>query len=411
MARGIHRLSAVRVSRLRKRGFYSDGGGLYLQVARGGSKSWVFRFKTRGRAREMGLGSLNTVSLSDARKKARDARELRDQGRDPIEARNAQRAALASERARATTFEQAASAYVAAHRDGWRNDKHKAQWESTIATYAEPLIGALSVDAIDTALVMKVLEPIWTATPETASRLRGRIEAILDWAKVRGLRVGENPARWRGHLAKLLPAPSKVRRVKHHAALPYLEIGAFMTDVRSREGIAARALDFTILTAMRTEAVIGAKPIEISKPQRVWTIPGHRMKGGLEFRVPLSDAAMAVIEQLRGESEGEFLFPGQRPGRPLSNMAMLTFLQRRLGRSDLTVHGFRSTFRDWAAERTNFPNEVAEAALAHTISDKVEAAYRRGDLFDKRRSLMDAWATHCERPAAIGAVVDFRSAS
>ena len=290
------------------------------------------------------------------------------------------------------TFNECTKQYLAAHSAGWRNAKHSAQWSSTLKTYVEPVIGSLSVHAIDTALVMKIIEPLWSKKPETASRLRGRIEAVLDWATVRGFRQGENPARWRGHLDKLLPARARVRKVKHHAALPYDELPTFMIGLRAQEGVAARALEFLILTAARTGEVIGARPDEIK--DKVWTVPAGRMKASKEHRVPLSESAFAVVETLREEHGGAHLFPGGKRDKPLSNMAMLALLDR-MGRSDLTAHGFRSTFRDWAAECTNYPNEVVEMALAHTISSKVEAAYRRGDLFEKRKSLMSDWATFC----------------
>ena len=302
-----------------------------------------------------------------------------------------------------------------------RERKHAAQWEATLATYAEPIIGALPVQAVDTALVMKVLEqevrdaldkptaPLWTARPETASRLRGRMESILDWAKVRGHREGENPARWRGHLDKLLPARAKVRKVKHHAALPYDEVPNFMTVLRAQEGIAARALEFAILTAARTGEVIGARWGEIDIGEKLWTVPAIRMKAGKEHRLPLSARAVAILKEMKplrqvsdGQNEADaFVFPGGKHGKPLSNMAFLMLL-RRMKHDDLTAHGFRSTFRDWAAERTNFPSEVAEMALAHAVGDKVEAAYRRGDMFERRRRMMTAWATFCavSKPAA-----------
>ncbi len=384
---------------------YADGGGLYLQVtvtARDGepAKSWSYRYMFHGKAREMGLGSLNAVSLQQARRKALDCRWQRQDGIDPIEARKAARDQAALDAANAITFKSAAASYIDSHRTGWRNAKHAAQWVVTLSTYAEPIIGGLPVQTIDTALVLKVLEPIWTDKPETASRLRGRIESVLDWAKVRGYRQGENPARWRGHLDKLLPAPAKIRRVEHHAALAYAELPDFMAALRAQEGISARALEFAILTAARTGEVIGARWSEIDLAQDVWIVPANRMKAGKEHRVPLIPRAIAVLRELepkhpvRSAADDSFLFPGAKVGRPLSNMAFLMLL-RRMGRNGLTAHGFRSTFRDWAAERTNFPSEVPEMALAHVVGDKVEAAYRRGDLFDRRRRLMDAWAGFC----------------
>jgi integrase len=381
---------------------YSDGGGLYLQVTGAGAKSWIFRFSLNGRAREMGLGSLSAVSLADARSKAGDCRKLRQEGVDPIESRNAMRQQAALDAARAITFKDAAAAYIAAQRTGWHNAKHAAQWASTLATYAEPIFGSVSVQEIDTGLVLEALEPIWATKPETAGRVRGRIEAILDWAKVRGYRTGENnPARWRGHLDKLLPARSKVRAINHHAALPYNDLPQFIVALRGQEGIAARALEFTILTAARTGETIGARWDEIDLAEKVWVVPAGRMKAGKEHRVPLTPRVLAILEDLKAvrTCEDEFVFPGGKRGKPLSNMAMTAVL-RRMDRGDITVHGFRSTFRDWAAERTNFPGEVVEMALAHAVGDKVEAAYRRGDLFDKRRRLMAEWGRYCGAPKA-----------
>jgi integrase len=289
--------------------------------------------------------------------------------------------------------------YVASHRAGWRNPKHAAQWQATLATYAEPVIGDLSVQRIDTALVLKVLEPIWRVKPETAGRVRGRIESILDWAKVRGYRTGENPARWRGHLDKLLPPRSRVRRVEHHASLPYAELPGFLVSLREQAGIAARALEFAILTAARTGEVIGARWGEMDLLDKTWTLPAARMKSGREHRVPLSAHALAILKEMQAHrhAEGAFVFPGSRNGKPLSNMAFLMLL-RRMDLGDVTAHGFRSSFRNWAAERTSFPAEVAEMALAHTVSDKTVAAYNRSDLFERRRRLMSAWTTFCTVP-------------
>jgi integrase len=407
MAKRVERLSALAVAKATEPGLYADGAGLYLRVGRGGAKSWAFRFMRNGVAREMGLGGLMKVSLADARRKAIDVRLQLSNGVDPLARRQNDAAnRQATERlaaARSMTFDQCADAYIRAHEGSWRNAKHRKQWSSTLATYVLPVFGSLPVQEIDITLLMRVLEPIWSLKPETANRVRGRIEAILDWAKVRGFRAGENPARWRGHLDHLLPARSKVRQVKHHAALPYDELGALMKDLRGCEGVAAAALEFLILTVARTGEVIGARWPEIDFKNRIWTLPLERMKGRREHRVPLSKPAMAVLERMRGQG-ADFIFPGLNPGRSLSNMALLVLLGR-MGRGDVTAHGFRSTFRDWAAERTNFPREVAEAALAHAIDDKVEAAYRRGDLFEKRRRLMDAWAEFCAKSVDGRAVV------
>src|SRR5262245_14761333 len=403
MARTVGKLSALKVGRRLKPGMYADGAGLYLQVTGAGAKSWIFRFSLHRKAREMGLGSLSAVSLSDARTKAAECRRLRDEGVDPIEARKARHVQAVLDAAKTLTFKEAAERYIASHRAGWRSQKHASQWESTLATYAEPVLGRLSIQAIDTGLVLRVLETIWKNRSETANRVRGRIEAILDWAKVRGLRQGENPARWRGHLDHLLPAPAKVRRVKHHAALPYGELPDFLASLREQEGMAARALEFTILTAARTGDTIGAVWDEVNTSDTVWTIPPDRMKAGKEHRVPLSSHALAILGEAKNAraAESEFIFPGRKAGKPLSSMAMAELL-RRMGRHDITVHGFRSTFRDWAAERTSFHSEVVEMALAHAVGNKVEAAYRRGDLFEKRRQLMDEWATYCNTPAGSG---------
>jgi integrase len=418
----IGKLKALNVARERRPGMYGDGGGLYLQVTKSGAKSWIFRFwvperdlatghlvrdaltkKIRGRVREMGLGSCLTVSLAEARDRALECRKLRERDIEPIAAREAAKQEAALERARALKFKDAAATYVAAHRAGWKNDKHVAQWSATLQTYAYPVIGELPVQAIDTTLVMKVIEPIWSTKPETAGRLRGRVESVLDWATVRGYRRGDNPARWRGHLDKLLPARSKVRKTRHHSALPYAELPAFLTSLRMHEGIAARALEFTILTAGRTGEVIGARQTEFNIREKVWMVRAERMKSGKEHRVPLSDRALELIP-IETMGDQDYVFSGGRPGRPLSNMAMLKLLER-MGRDDLTVHGFRSTFRDWASERTNFPNEVIEMALAHAIESKTEAAYRRGDLFEKRRRLMDAWAEYGTSAGATGKIV------
>jgi integrase len=408
MPRSEKKLGALDVKNATRRGYYSDGGGLYLQVGASGSKSWVFRYKVGGKLYEMGLGPLHTVGLAEARTRARQCREHRLDGLDPLAVRNAARMQAKLDAAKAMTFAACAEGYISAHRGAWHNDKHAAQWPSTLSQYVYPIFGALPVQAIDTALVMKAIEPIWNEKPETASRVRGRIEAILDWATVRGYRTGENPARWRGHLDKLLPKKTKVRRVEHHAALAFAAIGVFMGELRKQDGVGARALQFAILTAARTGEVIGAGWDEFDFTERLWTVPAERMKAGKEHRVPLSDAPLAILEELSKFRQGDFVFPGRRTGQPISNMAM-TMTLRRMGRGGLTVHGFRSTFRDWAAERTGFPAEVAEMALAHTVADKVEAAYRRGDLFQKRRQMMDAWARFCMTPVN-GKVVSFAAA-
>lgn len=406
MQRAFNQLSARRVTAESKKGRYADGGGLYLQVSDSGAKSWLFRFKMDGRARQMGLGSVNTISLADARVAAHAARKLVYEGTDPIEDRKAKRNAKRLESVSEKTFQKCAAAYITSHQAGWKNTKHSAQWTSSLENHVYPEFGEISVSAVDTGLVMRVIEPIWRTHTETASRVRGRIEAILDWATVHGYRKGENPARWKGHLDKLLPKKSKVSKVNHFTALPYTEIGEFMVDLRKREGIAAIGLEFLILTAARTGEVIGAKWDEIVDD--VWTIPEGRMKAGAEHRIPLSPLAVSALKRARKLSHSDYIFPGMDSKRPMSNMAFLKLIER-MDLKGTTAHGFRSTFRDWAAEQTNFPREVAEMALAHTVADKVEAAYRRGDLFEKRRKLMEAWSTYVSKPKiANGAVISIR---
>lgn len=347
MARQIEKLSALGVSKVTKPGYHGDGAGLWLQVSPSGSKSWIFRYTRAGKQREMGLGATHTVSLAEARVKAKECRlKLLDQV-DPLEARHVRNQALALERARAMTFDQCAQAYIAAHRSGWKSEKHASQWENTIAAYATPIIGFMPVADVDTALVVKVLSPIWREKTETATRLRGRIESILDWATVSKYRQGENPARWRGHLQNLLANPNKVAKVVHHPALPWQEIGVFMADLRGREGIAARAVAFTILTACRSGEVRGAKWSEIDLQTAVWTIPAERMKAGREHRVPLSAAALALLRSLG--RLGDTVFPGRKMDSALSDMS-LTAVLRRMDWQEITIHGFRSTFRDWCAE-------------------------------------------------------------
>jgi integrase len=383
MAREMGKLAAVQLNRL-PAGLHGDGGNLWLQVTDTGARTWVFRFRHSGKARAMGLGPLHTISLAKARIKARECRELLLSGVDPIDARKAKRAGELVAAAKMLTFQECAKQYIASHQAGWRNVKHAAQWPSTLAAYVYPVIGALPVQTIDVTLVMRVLEAIWTAKPETASRVRGRIESILDWATARGYRSGENPARWRGHLENLLPAKRKVRRAKHLAALPYVEMSAFVADLRRTEGISARALEFAILTAARTGEITGARWDEIDAEGRLWTIPAARMKAGHEHRVPLSKAAQAILAGLA--HHGSRIFP-------ISERTMRDLLGKL--RPGITVHGFRSSFSDWCAEQTPFPSEVRELALAHAVGSKVEAAYRRTDLAEKRRELAEAWARFC----------------
>jgi integrase len=402
--RHSNRLSAVMVAKKTKPGRYGDGNGLVLQISKWRTKAWLFRYERDGRERQMGLGPVSVLTLAEAREKARECRKVLLNGIDPIDARRSDRMQARVEAARGVTFRQCAESYIAAHEAGWRNEKHRAQWKATLATYAYPIIGQLSVAMVDTALVVKVIEPIWATKPETAGRVRGRIESILDWAKVRGFRAGDNPAQWRGHLDKLLPSRRKMRPVKHHAALPYAEMPTFMLELRNRDGISARALELTILTALRTGEVIGARWPEFDAKAKIWTIPARRMKGGREHRVPLCDRAIKILSSL--PREGEFLFPGARKGEPISNMAMLELMRGM--RPGFVPHGCRSTFRDWAAEMSNYPNHVVEMALAHVIGDKVEAAYRRGDLFEKRRRLMAEWERYCARINEVANVMTLR---
>ena len=405
MARKINQLSAAQVAKETRPGRYGDGGGLWLQVSQFGTKAWIFRFMLNGRARQMGLGSVDTFSLKEARERARLARQQLADGVDPIEARNERKAAARAEDSKRVTFADAAALYIKAHAPGWRNAKHADQWANTLDTYAKPVIGDLSVADIDTGHVMKILEPIWSEKPETASRVRGRVEAVLDWARARHYRTGDNPARWKGHLDHLLPAKAKVAKVRHMPALPYAELPAFMGRLADMESVSARALEFTILTAVRTNETIGARWSEIDLTTKTWTIPADRMKADREHRVPLCDRALDILASLPREDGNDHVFIGGRKGRGLSNMAMLELLRGMDGVSGVTVHGFRSTFRDWAAESTNFPREIAEAALAHVLKDKTESAYQRGDLLEKRRRLMSAWDGYCTGPARRAGVV------
>ncbi len=398
MARQTNKLTARSVASITKPGFHGDGNNLWLQVTKSGTKNWAFRYTFQGKAHTMGLGPVSLVDLKEARQKAQDARKQLLNGIDPLEQKKADAVAQRLEQANSITFKKAAEEYIESHKSGWKNAKHAAQWSSTLDTYAYPEFGELPVGSINVGLVMRVLEPIWMKKAETASRVRGRIEAILDWAKVRGYRTGENPATWKGNLDHLLPARSKVRRVKHHAALPYAEVGDFIKELREQQGTAARAFEFTILTAVRTGETLGATWAEVDLESKTWTIPAERMKADKVHRVPLSERAVNILKAVGQEfsmKPDRPLFPGQRVKKSLSNMAFLMLL-RRMEKEGITAHGFRSTFRDWAAEQTSFPQEVAEMALAHTIANKVEAAYRRGDLFEKRRELMDDWAGFCE---------------
>jgi integrase len=346
----------------------------------------------------MGLGPVQSISLAEARKTAAQLREQLKHPTlpiDPLAERQSQKQKLKMQSRRKMTFKSCAEAYIAAHRLEWKNEKHIQQWENTLTSYAYPLLGDLPVESVDEALVVKVLLPIWQEKTETAKRLRGRIESVLDWATFNKHRQGENPARWKGHLEHSLAKPSKVAKVVHHPALPYTDIVEFMAQLRKSDGVGARALEFLILTAARSGEVRGATWAEVDFQQKIWTIPASRMKMGREHRVALSDAALQILSNLPRLEGCDFIFPGSKVSSPMSDMT-LTAVLRRMQRSDITVHGFRSTFRDWAAETTNYPNELAEMTLAHVVSNKVEAAYRRGDMLDKRFSMMNEWATYCD---------------
>lgn len=409
----LNKLSAAKVAKSSKPGYLLDGGGLYLQVTPRRSngvpdearrtadlvaKSWCFRYRDRttGKLRELGLGPFPDVSLDEGRQKAADLRALLRAGKDPKAERDAQRAARIVESAVKMSFDKAAAACIADKRAGWKNAKHAEQWVSTLATYVSPVIGSLPVSAIDLPLVRRVPDPIWTTKNETASRIRQRIESVLAWATVSGYRQGENPARWRGHLDHILPKPSKVQKNEHHAALHFSKIGSFIASLGSQSGIAARALEFAILTAGRTNEVIGARWEEFDLGKKLWTVPPERMKAGKEHIVPLSERAIQILLDLDQVKDGPFVFPGWKAGTPLSNMAMSKLLQR-MGQDDITVHGFRSTFRDWAGEETHFERELIEHALAHQLKDKAEAAYARSTMPEKRRKLMEAWSVRCSR--------------
>lgn len=401
MPKKAKELKALEVQRIAKPGLHAVGGvaGLHLQVLQSGARSWLLRVVIGSKRREMGLGGYPDVPLALARDKAREAREKISQGTDPIGERKAAVSALRAARGAEITFEVAASKFIEAKAAEWKNAKHADQWSNTLAAYAFPIIGKMQVSDVALPHVVSILEPIWTTKTETATRLRGRIESVLDWAAVRGFRNGENPARWKGHLDKLLPKPGKVAKVEHHPAMHVDEVAGFLADLRNRTGMAPRALEFLVLTATRSGEVRSARWAEIDLEAAVWTIPADRMKAGREHRVPLSEPALAMLRDLPRLEGSDLVFWAPRGG-VLSDMT-LTAVMRRM-KLEAVPHGFRSTFRDWASERTNYPRDVAEMALAHAIGDKVEAAYRRGDLFEKRRRMMLEWAKHCQtiRPAA-----------
>jgi integrase len=403
------RISSKRLTDLRCKnaplGTHSDGGGLYLQV-RPNSKSWIYRYTIGGKQTWLGLGPYPAITLAQAREKAAQAFLVRTVGADPLAQKRAARASLSqrrAEQANTLTFNQAAGQYIASHRAGWRNVTNAHQWTASLRTYVSPVFGDLPVQVVDVGLVMKALEPIWHTLPDTASRIRGRVEAILDWARVRGYRAGENPARWKGHLDHLLPRPSKIKTSRHHASLPYSEIDVFMALLRGRDGVASRALEFVILTAARKNEVIGMRWGEVEFATKVWVVPAARMKAGREHRVPLSNQAIKLLCRMQQMRENEFVFPGQHRAT-LSPSAIDRLLRSRM-KFGACMHGFRATFRTWAAERTAFPREVVEAALAHAVGDKVEVAYQRSDLLAQRHRLMADWADCCDGKTGITAEV------
>jgi integrase len=402
-------LTALEVGRLKAPGLHPVGGvpGLALQVTPTYARSWILRATVGTKRRDMGLGPFPGVTLAQAREKARGAREQIEQGTDPILRREQAQSLLRAQQAAAITFEQAARAYIDSKSAEWKNVKHAAQWGATLETYAFPVIGKMHVSDIQQAHVLTVLEPIWSTKTETATRVRGRVELVLDWAKVRGYRSGENPARWRGHLDKLLPAPKKITKVEHHPAVPVKQVAQFYADLGERAGTAARALEFALLTAARSGEVRGASWSEIDLDAKLWTVPGERMKAGKLHRVPLSPVALKLLRSLPRVEGSDLLFPATRGGQ-LSDMS-LTAVMRRMG-LEYVPHGLRSTFRDWVAECTNHPRELAERALAHTLTNDVEAAYQRSDVLEKRRSLMQDWAKFLATPHAVtGTVIGMHS--
>lgn len=393
MARSLHRLNPLKINKIEKPGYYGDGGGLYLQVSQYDTKSWVFRF-TLQKKREMGLGPLHDIPLKKAREIAQECRLLVREGIDPIVHRKERRALAQNKTAAYMTFKECAERYIRNNQAGWSNPKHASQWTSTLETYAYPVIGPLPVSHIETAHIMEILEPIWAEKNETARRVRGRVEAVLDAARVAKQRTGENPSRWKGHLDKLLPASFKVVKVVHHPSMPYSDVSNFIALLRAQDNTASLALEFLILTASRTNEVIDATFDEFDLDKAVWVIPAARMKAKREHRVPLSTRAIQIVRQMEAVRQNDHVFPGQR-GKGLSNMAFLQLLKR-MNRTDITVHGFRSTFRDWAGEQTSYPSEVVEMALAHTVGNQVQQAYFRTDLFEKRAALMRDWAKFLE---------------
>ena len=404
MARQINLLFDRGVKSQKKQGKYADGNGLYLQVSKSGSKSWLFRFMMDGKSREMGLGSINTVPLAKARIKALECKKLLREGIDPISDRFDRLNKTKADNRDVFTFKKCAEDYLKAHSASWGSLRHAEIWHSSIKRYADPVLGSMPVNIIERSHIMRVLDPIWREKTETAKKLRGRIESVLDWATVQDYRKGENPARWRGHLDKLLPKPSELHKVKHFAALPYPEINKFMDQLREREALSALALRLIILTSTRSGEVRGAIWSEFDLEKATWTIPAERMKAKKEHIIPLCKEALSIVQSLPRMAGNDLLFAGSRSGKPLSDVVFKKLMER-MGIKGITTHGFRSTFRDWAAEQTAFPREVIEAALAHQLKDKAEAAYFRSNLLDKRRELMNKWADYTMQPLAAGGKV------
>lgn len=412
-------LTAIEVSRLKAPGLHFVGTvpGLALSVSDSGARSWVLRVSVGAKRRDIGLGGFPGVPLAEAHQNARRARESIRQGVDPVESKRAAQSAIRARQAAEKTFAQCAAALIDAKSAGWSNAKHAAQWRATLDAYAVPAIGKLLVRDVDTPQVLEVLRPIWGTKPETASRLRGRIEQVLDWAIVHKLRGGLNPARWRGHLDKLLPPPAKVRAVEHRVAVPVKEAAAFMRGLREREGMSARCLEFVILTATRSGEARAARWCDIDLVDKAWTIPAPMTKTKRAHRVPLSDAAVELLAALPRFEGEEQVFPGGRQGSTLSDMSLTAVMRRMVAtgfdrsgeRAQAVVHGFRSTFRDWAAEHTSHPRQVVERALNHTVESKVEAAYFRSDVFERRRVLMQDWAGFVGQPAIAAQVVEIRN--
>jgi len=396
VAKTINKLSAKKVEHLKERGWYADGNGLYLQVSPSGSKSWAYRYQSKGKEQWHGLGAYTKKNtLEKAREAAAECKQLRKEGIDPIEEKKRLQLAKDLKEVNTLTFKECAEQYIESHRNGWRNAKHASQWVNTLTTYAYPTIGHLPVQLIEVEQVLQIIEPIWYTKTETASRVRQRIENILDWATVRKYRKGDNPALWRGRLDKILPKRNKVQKPTHFSAMDYRELPEYFRLLRTKNSIASKALAFTILTAARNGEARGITYSELKTADAIWIIPDTRMKAEREHRVPLTNEALKIIDEMEihKKKSNDYVFTGMRAGKPISEAALLKLVKDT--HPELTVHGFRSSFRDWCAEQTNYPREVAEAALAHSLKDKTEAAYQRGDMLDKRRRLMESWADYC----------------